>query len=283
MGVAFDAPLALLLLVPALGLTIALHLASRRRVGLGRRRLALVVRGLVLAFLVFALAGFRLVLPVDRLATVFVVDLSDSVGTAGREDALAWLRESLAVMPEGDVAGIVGFGRAALVERLPQEVREIDRIAPRPSARRPTSAPLCASPRRSSRTTPRSGSSSCPTATTRPARARARPHWLPLAGSRSRPGRSASGAADEVVLERLTTPSTAKIGEEIEASVDVSSTVAQPATIRLFADGGQVAVKSVSLEAGSNRVTFLVKPTTRPRPARRRRRGGSWPSRRRSR
>ena len=35
-------------------------------------------------------------------------------------------------MPEGDVAGIVGFGRGALVERLPQEVREIDRIASTP-------------------------------------------------------------------------------------------------------------------------------------------------------
>ena len=41
------------------------------------------------------------------MATVFVVDLSDSVGTAGREDALAWIRDSLEVMPEGDVAGIV--------------------------------------------------------------------------------------------------------------------------------------------------------------------------------
>ena len=132
MGVGVDTPLALLLLVPALLLTIGLHLASRRRVGIGRRRLALVIRAIVLSALVLALAGFRLVLPVDRLATVYVVDLSDSVGTAGREDALAWLRDSLKAMPENDVAGIVGFGRAALVERLPAEVREIDRIATTP-------------------------------------------------------------------------------------------------------------------------------------------------------
>ena len=96
--------------------------ASRRR-GAARARPAARWRSSSAAScwpaLVLALAGFRLVLPVDRLATVFVVDLSDSVGTAGREDALAWLRDSLEVMPEGDVAGIVGFGRAALVERLP--------------------------------------------------------------------------------------------------------------------------------------------------------------------
>ena len=94
----------------AVALTFALHLAARRRTGKGRRRVALLVRALLLTALVFALAGFRLVLPVDRLATVFVVDMSDSVGTAGREDALAFLRKSLEEMPGGDEAGIVAFG-----------------------------------------------------------------------------------------------------------------------------------------------------------------------------
>ena len=94
MGIAFEAPLALLLLIPALLLTGGLYLSARRRVGVGRRRAALVARTLLLTALVFALAGFRLVLPVDRLATVFVVDLSDSVGNDGREAALAFLRET---------------------------------------------------------------------------------------------------------------------------------------------------------------------------------------------
>ena len=132
MGISFDTPLALLLLVPALLLTIGLHLGARRRMGSGRRRAALVVRALLLSALVFALAGFQLVLPVDRLASVFVVDLSDSVGNAGREDALAFLRETLKERPDGDVAGIVAFGREALVERLPSELEELDRIASTP-------------------------------------------------------------------------------------------------------------------------------------------------------
>ena len=58
---------------------------ARRRVGAGRRRVALVLRTVLLTALVLALAGFRIVLPVDRLATVFVVDMSDSVGNAGRD------------------------------------------------------------------------------------------------------------------------------------------------------------------------------------------------------
>ena len=260
MGVAFDTPLALLLLVPALGLTIGLHLASRRRVGLGRRRLALLLRIAVLGALVLALAGFRLVLPVDRLATVFVVDLSDSVGTSGREDALAWIRDSLAVMPEDDVAGIVGFGRAALVERLPAEVREIDRIASTPvrsatdigAALRLASAlfPDDAQKRivllSDGNDTTGSGQSEAALAAARGIQIETRAIGL--------------GAADEVIAERLTTPSTAKIGEDVEAIVEVRSTVAQPATVRLYANGAQVDSATVDLSVGSNRVSFLVTP-----------------------
>ena len=107
--------------------------APRAWAGGGRRSL---VRVLLLSALVFALAGFQLVLPVDRLAVVYVVDLSDSVGTAGREEALAYLRESLAAKQDEDVAGIVAFGGDALVERLPSDLAEIDRIASTPVTRR---------------------------------------------------------------------------------------------------------------------------------------------------
>src|SRR5437868_728118 len=132
MGVRFEAPVWLLLLVPALLLTLVPALAARRRIGAGRRRAALAIRVVVLAALVFALGGFQLVLPVDRLATVFVVDLSDSVGSSGREDALAFLRDTLKVMPQDDQAGIVAFGKDALVERLPADLREIDRLRSAP-------------------------------------------------------------------------------------------------------------------------------------------------------
>ena len=35
-------------------------------------------------------------------------------------------------MPEGDVAGIVAFGKDALVERLPSELEDVERIASTP-------------------------------------------------------------------------------------------------------------------------------------------------------
>ena len=58
MGIAFDAPLPLLLLVPALVITLGLHAASRRRLGVRRRRVALAIQTVLLSALIFALAGF---------------------------------------------------------------------------------------------------------------------------------------------------------------------------------------------------------------------------------
>ena len=260
MGFAFDAPLALLLLVPALLLTYTLHLAARRRTGKSRRRVALLVRTLLLTALVFALAGFRLVLPVDRLATVFVVDLSDSVGETGREDALAFVRDSLKVMPQDDVAGIVAFGKGALVERLPAELREIDRIASAPVT---SATDIGGALRLASALFPDDAQKrivllSDGNDTTGQGQAEAA-----LAAARGIQVETKTiglGATEEVLVERITAPSTSRLGEEIEVSADIRSTTAQPATVRLFANGVQVGEEHLDLDAGTTPVTFRVKP-----------------------
>ena len=261
MGVSFDAPLALLLLIPALILTVGLHLGARRRMGSGRRRVALVVRSLLLAALVFALAGFQLVLPVDRLATVFVVDMSDSVGTAGREDALAFLRSTLKERPDGDVAGIVAFGREALVERLPSELADVDRIASTPVT---SASDIGAALRLATALFPDDAQKrivllSDGNDTTGGGQAEAA-----LAAARDvriETRRIGPGDVDEVLIERLTSPSTARLGESIPIVAEIRSTVAQTATVRLFADGALAATQPVQLTAGVTRVTFDVKPT----------------------
>ncbi len=261
MGVSFTEPLWLLLLVPALALTIGLHLAARRRMGAGRRRAALVVRSLLLSFLVLAIAGFQLVLPVDRLATVFVVDLSDSVGNAGRSEALAFLRETLKEKPQGDVAGIVAFGKDALVERLPSELEDIDRIASTPvesatdigAALRLATAlfPDDAQKRivllSDGNDTTGGGQAEASLAASRGIRIETRAIGL--------------GNVDEVLVERLTTPSIARLGESVQAVAEIRSSVAQAATVRLFADGALVSTQPVQLVDGVTRVTFDVKPT----------------------
>jgi len=260
MGLAFDTPLALLLLIPTMVITVGLYRAARRRVGVGRRRTALLVRTVLLTALVFALAGFRLILPVDRLATVFVVDLSDSVGNAGREDALAFIRESLAVKKDGDLAGIVAFGRDALVERLPSELAEIDRLASTPVR---SASDIGAALRLAGALFPddaqkrvvllTDGNDTAGTGQTEAALAATN-------GIRIEIRSIGLGGADEVLIERLTTPSTANLGESIEVVAEIRSSVAQPATVRLYADGQPVASQSIPLEAGVTRVMFDVTP-----------------------
>ena len=261
MGLTFDAPIALLLLIPALVLTVGLHLGSRRRLGAGRRRVALIVRTMLLAALVLALAGFQLVLPVDRLATVFVVDLSDSVGNAGREDAVAFLRETLAEKPDEDVAGIVAFGRDALVERLPSDLAELDRIASTPVK---SATDIGAALRLATALFPDDAqkrivllSDGNDTAGSGQAEAA----LAASAGVQVETRRIGPGDVDEVLVERLTTPSTATLGESIEAAAEIRSSVAQSGVVRLFADGVLAATERVQLQAGITRISFDVTPT----------------------
>jgi len=261
MGIALDTPLALLLLVPVVAFTLGLHLASRRHLGARRRRVALLVRTALLAALVLALAGVQVVLPVDRLATVFVVDLSDSIGNAGREDTLAFLRETLADKPDGDVAGIVAFGKQALVERLPSDLTEIDRIASVPvrSATDIGAALRLATALFPDDTQKRIVLLSDGNDTTGGGQVEAALAAAQAVQIETR--RIGPGSIDEVLVERLTTPSTANLAESIEAVAEISSTVAQPATVRLFADGALVKTQPVDLKAGTTTVTFDVTPT----------------------
>jgi len=261
MGIAFEAPLFLLLLIPAFLITIALHIAARRRVGAGRRRIALGIRSLLLAALVLGLAGLQVVLPVNRLATVFVVDLSDSIGSAGREDGLAFVRAALEEMPKDDVAGIVAFGKEALVERLPSDLAEIDRIASAPVR---SASDIGAALRLATALFPddaqkrivllSDGNDTTGSGQAEAALSAAR-------GVRIETRQIGLGANDEILVERASSPSTTRLGEDIEIVSEIRSSVAQPATVRLFVNGIQAGEpQRLDLEEGANTVRFSYEP-----------------------
>ena len=252
-----------LLLVGVLlfALTLGLSVAARHHLGRGRRRLSLILRSIMLASLVLALSGFAIVWPVDRLTTVFVVDLSDSVGVAGRESALAFVRESLDERPPGDQAAVVAFGGEALVERLPAELTELDRFAsvPATSATDIGGALRLAAALFPDETQKRIVLVSDGNDTTGRGQSEAS-----LAGARGVQIQTyvvGLGAADEVIVQRVHSPATARVGEDIEIDVTISSTVAQAASVRLFGDGAQIGVQQVNLVAGLNHVVFTTRAT----------------------
>ncbi len=260
MSVAVDHPSVLLLLPAALAVVLVLHAASGHRLGAARRRAALVLRSLLLSALVGALAGLQLVLPVDRLATVFVVDLSDSVGPDAREDALAFIREALAEMPEGDLAGIVAFGREAFVERLPSDVREIDRLASTPAQ---GATDLGAALRLAAALFPDDAQRRIVLLTDGNDTTGSGQSEAVLAGSRGiqiTTRRTGTPIEAEALVERLAAPSTARLGETIELTATIRSTVAQLASLRLYVDGVAVAVERPELAVGTTTVRFQLTP-----------------------
>ena len=82
------------------------------------RRLSIVLRLLIVTLLVLSIADLQLVTSSNRLTTVFLLDESDSVGTAGHTQELDFTRKALQTMRDNQQAGVVVFGQDALVEKL---------------------------------------------------------------------------------------------------------------------------------------------------------------------
>lgn len=256
MGISFDTPAALLLLAPLALAVIGLGLASRRRMGAARRRTAIAVRLLLLSALVGAIAGVAVVLPVDRLAVVYVVDMSDSVGAAGRDAALAYIRTSLQARREGDLAGVVAFGGDALVERLPNELTDLDRLASTPvrdatdvGAALRLAAALFPDDVQKRIVLLSDGNDTTGSGETEASSAAAR-------GIQVETVTGGLGDQDEALVDRLAAPSTAHVGDRIELTATITSTVAQTATVRLFVNGEMAESRPLPLQAGETTTTF---------------------------
>jgi Mg-chelatase subunit ChlD len=119
-SIGFDRP-ELLWLFAALPALWAASLGSRRKLARSRRLLAIAARTSLWSAIVLAVSGITWRRAVDDLAVVFVLDRSASVGPAGRDAAVAWVREALQNQRDHDLAGVVAVGGDALVEAEPRE------------------------------------------------------------------------------------------------------------------------------------------------------------------
>src|SRR5215813_12907211 len=127
----FSTPLALVLLVC---IPLVLYLGwPRQRYRRSRDVLSLVLRTAIMLLLVLALAGVQLVRSADRLAVMFLVDVSDSMGQKAQEAALNYVRQSLPRMGPDDEAGVILFGANALLERPLSNVHELGTIQSAPT------------------------------------------------------------------------------------------------------------------------------------------------------
>jgi uncharacterized membrane protein len=114
--ISFTHPIALLLAIPALALTVLVWRFGYANLSRRRLRVALGVRLALLTFLILALAGTMIRLPQSREAAVFVADLSAS--DAGQRSTMqSVLASAAASRGQSDVMGVVDAGRQPVVEQ----------------------------------------------------------------------------------------------------------------------------------------------------------------------
>ncbi len=112
-----------LLLLPVVLTAVGIPLLVRSLAGLSgtRRWMALTLRALVMALLVFCLARPHWTRHSDGVAVVYLLDRSDSIPSSLRQDALGFVQRT----QEGDrkrpddMAGVITFGGRASVEQVP--------------------------------------------------------------------------------------------------------------------------------------------------------------------
>jgi Mg-chelatase subunit ChlD len=255
----FTQPLALLglLLLP---LFFFLNRVSRSHLPVARRRLATIVRLLVITLLVVAMAGPRIVRSADRLSVAFLLDYSDSVSAETRAEYVNWVRQALGAMTDRDQAAIIVFGEHAQLERPLSSVKELTSITSVVPGSHTNVAEAI-----------RLGMATLPTGTARQivllsdgnenvekAVEQARlvaAASVPIAtvnlGSRSGP---------EVVVRQVETPSFVREGESFTASVSIESNVETTGKLHLLSDNQVVYTQDIQIEPGTSVVNLPQQP-----------------------
>ncbi len=131
MSVTNPAALWLLALLPLVAVLGWPRLAYRRL----RDGLSLAIRLLIVLLLVLALAGLQRHRLADKLAVVFLLDVSDSVSPAQQSAAVEYVRRAAEAMGDQDQAAVIVFGADAQVEVPITDRLELVQIGANPGRR----------------------------------------------------------------------------------------------------------------------------------------------------
>ena len=250
----FTHPLYVALLVP---LVVGLWLSYRHVHGMARarKRLAFAIRGVLAGCLVLALAGPEARRPNHGLATIFLLDRSDSIPEGDRRTAEKFVDGALRALGPDDLGGVVAFGGEAAVDAATTGRRELGRVLTQVGG---SATDLAAAVRLASASFPEG---------------KARRIVLLSDGNETRG--DAAGAAqvaatdgigiDTVVLKgreesaeaavvSLQTPDETRVEQPFDLRATVESTVSQSGFLDVDRDGVLLRRVPVRLEKGENRI-----------------------------
>ncbi|MFV0524288.1 MAG: VWA domain-containing protein [Acidimicrobiales bacterium] len=245
--------------VGLLALLAAEYALARRRRGVGARQwqvaggLRLAVAGSLLTALIAPTLSFR----ADEVATIFLIDTSDSMTARARAEAVAVVGDALAVKPPNSPAAVVVFGADARLETLLATDPVFAGVTVETD---PSGTDLSAALRLAAAALPGD----------------ARPRLVLLSDGRATSGDTGAEAArlaeagvpvDVVVVggaeatdtavAGVDAPSTAAVGDRIDLDVRVAATERGPAEVVVRTDAGrEVGRRTVDLVAGTNTVRF---------------------------
>ena len=247
-------PIVLLLLVL---LATEYALAVRRR-GVGDRqwRAATGLRLAVAAALIAVLIGPAFNRSADDVATLFIIDASDSMTPSGRAQAVGVVRDALALQPEDSRAGIVVFGNDARLESLVSGDPTFSGVTVRVDAGGTDLAAAlrlgaAALPGDSRRRIVLISDGRATTGDVGEEAERLATEGVPVDVVVVDP---ASGA--DLAIAGVDVPARARNGERLDIDVRVAAPVAGPAEVVLRREGDEVGRQTVDLVAGENTVRF---------------------------
>jgi uncharacterized membrane protein len=246
----FSTPLVLVLLVC---IPLVVYLGwPRQRFRRRRDIVSLVLRSLILLCLVFTLAGVQWVRSADRLAVMYLVDVSDSMGQAAQEAAFDYVRQSLTSMGADDEAGLILFGSNAVVERPLNNLHELSPILSAP----PTGntdieeairlalgiLPLNAARRIVILSDGQQTIGNAQSAAQLAAATNVEISYVTFTRDE----------APEVQVTNFSAPSTVNAGQNFDLTITIEAEVATPATVTVSAAGEIIRRQTVDLRQGTN-------------------------------
>lgn len=256
MGIDFQQPLFLLLAVPAL-FVIVYWWRTEQKMPTGRKAAIASIRSVVFLLLILVLAGMQLLFPVQDISVVFVVDRSASMKDDPRVDA--FLREAVRQKQADDRYAVVAVGASAVVDQpfstrgeVQQIGVEVNRHASNLADGIRLAAAMIPSNARGKVVLLTDGIATHGDAARETRLVRERGIAVEAVSFQQPQG-------DEVVLKTVQLPQQLYSGEEFSIRVDVESSVATEATLRLYEGNREAGSQQVQLDKGMNQFLFTQK------------------------
>ncbi|MGI4790645.1 MAG: VWA domain-containing protein, partial [Janthinobacterium lividum] len=261
--ITFDHPWLLLLLPVVLAAFWVIGRRSYAGLNAGTAQLALVVRGLAAALLVCALAGIHTVQRSDKLATIFLLDVSKSVPRADQAAGREYINKALGAKRAGDQGGVIEFGRTSNVDEAPSEtLQTLEQGTPTVAG---DATDMASALRLAEASLPEGvghkivvlsdGNENIGDAETEIDGLRAKGVRVDIAPTALEAGTNGTPNA-EAMVDDVALPTKARQDQPFNVRVVVSSTVAQSGKLTLTQDGQPLGSTPVQLQAGKNAFTF---------------------------